>query len=259
MVGRALAFASFDQRFTALEQLVARAGGERSVRFARSCIDDGDQAPRALGFDIMGLLATGEPSLVTVLVRTLDEILEEGEPAPELAWSMAHSLSGLEEPAVIGPLVRLARCGDPDVRWQVAVGLGRARDRYDGRGVATLVELTADADAGVRDWATLELGSVVPFDTPEVREVLVARLDDPVPDVRGEALVGLARRRSEVLARVLPPLLTLDRAGTLEVRAAMESGDRSYLPLLERLAEEGWDEDPELLSSAVAALGGAEA
>lgn len=85
----------------------------------------------------------------------------------------------------------------------------------------------------------------------------MARMDDPVPDVRGEALVGLARRRSDVLARVLPPLLTVDTAGTLEVRAAMESGDRSYLPLLERLEEEGWDEDPELLSSAVAALGGA--
>lgn len=151
LVDEALAFASFDQRFTALEQLVARAGGERSLRFARSCIEDGDQARRALGLDIMGLLATGEPSLVPVLVRMLSEILEEGEPAPELAWSMAHSISGLENPEVLGPLIGLACCGDPDVRWQVTVGLGRAMaERYDGRGIATLVKLTADADAGVR-------------------------------------------------------------------------------------------------------------
>ena len=66
--------------------------------------------------------------------------------------------------------------------------------RDDAMSVRTLLELSGDESGEVRDWATFGLGSLCTLDTPEVRAALVARLADAQPEVRGEAMVGLACR-----------------------------------------------------------------
>ena len=61
--------------------------------------------------------------------------------------------------------------------------------------VAALVKLTADPDEEIRNWSTFGLGTLVSFDTPEIREALKARLNESESEIRGEALIGLANRR----------------------------------------------------------------
>jgi len=74
----------------------------------------------------------------------------------------------------------------------------------DDLAVETLIELSQDEEAHVRDWATLGLARQIERDTLELRDALLARLGDPDEDTRAEALAGLAERGDE---RAVDPLL----------------------------------------------------
>ncbi|WP_396268144.1 HEAT repeat domain-containing protein [Ideonella sp.] len=103
------------------------------------------------------------------------------------------AISGLGHRPSVGALVHLLPFeAHPDalVRWNLAVALGRYSQPES---IEVLCRLAADPDDLVRDWATFGLGSMHEVDSPEVRNVLQRNLHDPDSDVRGEALVGLAR------------------------------------------------------------------
>lgn len=70
--------------------------------------------------------------------------------------------------------------------------------------IQVAIRLTGDVDKKTRDWACFALAEQWrEIDTPELREALVARLDDIDHDTRLEALVGLAYRRdNRALQRV---------------------------------------------------------
>ncbi len=70
--------------------------------------------------------------------------------------------------------------------------------------VAALRELSADEDEDVRNWATFGIGRMHEGDDPATREALIARVEDPHDETRGEAIWGLAFRHDE---RVLPHLV----------------------------------------------------
>jgi HEAT repeat protein len=80
----------------------------------------------------------------------------------------------------------------------------------DDRAVAALIDLSADSDGDVRDWATFSLGVQIDRDTADVREALAARLQDSYGDTRAEAVRGLARRRDE---RALEAVLSAEGGG----------------------------------------------
>ena len=83
---------------------------------------------------------------------------------------------------------------DTYVREAVAFALG---GRPGEETLQALIELSADADAKVRDWATFALGTLAETDSPALRDALAARLDDPDEDTRMEAVHGLALRGDE--------------------------------------------------------------
>jgi HEAT repeat protein len=98
-------------------------------------------------------------------------------------------------------------------------------------GVAALVRLTGDPDLGVRSWATFELGAAE-VDGEAVREAFVARLADVDPEVRGEALMGLARRKDPRTRAALDEELARWPHDDLALDAARELADPALLPRL---------------------------
>jgi HEAT repeat protein len=126
----------------------------------------------------------------------------------------------------------------------------------DPRAVACLITLSADPEAGVRDWATFGLGVQIDIDTPEIRAALRARLYDPDGDTVGEAIVGLARRKD---AHVVAPLLEVLQAGnvgSLVLEAAAALADPLLLPTLQQIQSQwGGNKDwpYQLLEEAIAA------
>jgi len=98
------------------------------------------------------------------------------------------------------------------------------------------------SDEDVRDWATVGLGTMVDRDTEQVREALVARLEDPHQETRAEALKGLAARAD---TRAVESLLA-ELRGSPAIRLVEEAlfelvartGDERLCP--EVLARQDW-------------------
>ncbi|OWQ83358.1 hypothetical protein CDN99_26255 [Roseateles aquatilis] len=134
--------------------------------------------------------------------------------------------------ASVEALLRLSTHPDERMRWQVAVALGSYEEP---EAIVGLIRLAADASDEVRDWATFGLGSLRLDDTPEIRAALRRNLHDPDIDVRGEALVGLARRRDEGIVELLIERLTPD-CHVYELDAAEELADPRLVTPLEMMA-----------------------
>jgi HEAT repeat protein len=116
----------------------------------------------------------------------------------------------LAHPAAVDLLRPFVTHPDADVRSAIVHGLLPVAPAA----VPELLTLSRDDSADVRNWATFGLGSQLGnwgtpgfVDTPEVRDALAARLDDPHSETRAEATLGLAKRRDEratpVVAREL--------------------------------------------------------
>lgn len=155
------------------------------------------------------------------------------------------ALGQLNDPRVVDPLVNLSTHQDARVRYAVVSTLG---GHDDNPAIEAMVARSADQDSDVRNWATFGLGSLVDTDTPAIRTALFARLEEEDDEIRGEAIVGLARRGDvRVTTALLKELETL-RIDVLRewslilegaeavVSHAKASGSKEWLPVLEKLA-----------------------
>jgi hypothetical protein len=96
-----------------------------------------------------------------------------------------------------------------------------------------VIALMTDADSSNRDWATFIIASMSD-DDPDIRAALLIAADDRHPDVRDEAIVGLARRDRDAALERLRPLLSQE-IGVVLLEAAAILGDRSLVPALEEM------------------------
>ena len=160
---------------------------ERGVALCRSNCP----LERRVGADILAQLGVPERTFPGECVATLLKMLRADEDATVL-HSALIALSHHDAPQSIRPAVRFLRHADEELRYAVVHALTGYDDPL---AIESLITLTADPADEVRDWATFGLAQQSSVDTPEIREALAARLDDPHEDCRGEALIGLARRR----------------------------------------------------------------
>jgi len=207
--------------------------------------DDPDPRARSVAAYVAGQL--GAP------VRTLPEesaaLLErmgERESDPRVLAVIAEAFGHLGEPWGLAWLLRLRGHPDAGVRDGVAAALA---GRSDQLAVDALIELSADPDPAIRDWATFALGTLAAQDSHELRDALVARLGDADAETRIEAVHGLALRED---ARAIEPALELLAGGRqgatvwtrhalreATIRLAALSGDKRFAPHLPAM-EDGW-------------------
>jgi HEAT repeat protein len=205
---------------------------------------------RRVGAHILGQLGCPGRTFPEECCRILTDLLENEREVSVISAALV-ALSHHRTPETIGINSRFRHHADADVRFGTVLALMG----YEAtNAIEPLLELTKDSDAHVRDWATFALGTQVDVDTPELRQALVERLTDEDADARGEAFVGLARRRDRRLLPALQAELASDLVGRLSVEAASLIGDPSLYPLLIDLRG-WWDEngDTELLQEAIEA------
>jgi HEAT repeat protein len=222
--------------------LLQKRGSREVFEAASALCHSSDTQKQSWGIRILGQLGVPNRSFPVETVDLLLKMLEQ-ERNPALIAEIAFALGHQHSSRGIPPLSRLRAHPDAEVRYSVVHGLLRHEDPL---AIQTLIELSADEDRDVRDWATFGLGTQVETDTRAVREALLARLADEDEETRAEAMVGLATRKD---GRVIEPLireLSAERVGSLFVEAAQAIGDPRLLPSLLALRERRGEPDPEL-------------
>jgi HEAT repeat protein len=191
---------------------------------------------KKLGADILGQLGIPDRTFPQASARLLLNLLE-AETDESVLESICIALGHIHDPTAIPALSRLSTHSSPDVRYGVVFGLLGFEERL---AINTLIKMSIDSNTDVRDWATFGLGTQVDADTPAIRAALFARVFDEDEVTRGEALVGLARRKDP---RVIAPLIKeLDRYmeaefGGYSLEAAEEIADARLLPVLTKLKQ----------------------
>lgn len=184
-----------------------RSGGRDVLEAALAACADPDPLRRRVGASVLGQLghvAVGfQPVFEEERYHGLAALLaaERGRAGdPAVLADVCVALGHLRDPRAIPALYDLRAHPESSVRFGVVFGLSGhdSQQAIDG-----LIELSADADEDVRDWATFGLGQLTEANTPAIRAALHARIDDPCDAVRGEAIEGLAKRGDRSVVPVL--------------------------------------------------------
>jgi hypothetical protein len=177
---------------------------------------------------------TGDTAFVTL--RDLIGSGQRGGPELDHAVQVAT-------PRDVRAVVGFLGSDDANVRAAALGVLALVVPDPDPELVDTVIRLSADDDASVRDYACFSLGQQwAEVDMPAVRAALVARLEDDDNDTRCEALAGLARRQDQRALPFIREALAGPTPSRLEMEAAGSLGDPSLHALvLDHL--DGWDDD----------------
>jgi hypothetical protein len=196
-----------------------------------------------VGCDILALL--GAPDMpfreqsvgpvVSVLSRTTDR---------DTRVAAISALGHIGDARAVADLLQFR--DDPDASIRLAVAMAIPALRESPTVAPALIELSRDLDEDVRDWAVFGLMNWIADDTPEIRQALVDRLDDPNATVRGQALLGLAGRRVPGLLDAIAREFERPEVHPDAVEAVSEYGDPRGMDLLERLRARfpDWDVIP---------------
>jgi HEAT repeat protein len=155
-----------------------RYGGERALRIAARLCRSQVGSHRVLGADILGQLGAtldrpaSQGPYRQAAVATLLAIVES-EDQTDVLVAVGVAFGHLQDERCIAPLARLRTHPDPEVRHAVVMGL---LGSSQSAAVDTLVELSDDPNAHVRDWATFGLARQTDTDSEQVRSALVASM-----------------------------------------------------------------------------------
>lgn len=245
---------SSEVHFDRMEEVFAALDStENRLGLAQAFWSEPDEAVRALGFDLLAVQAHRFDWHVQPLIEAADAV-NLGQAGVKLRRAAANALACIvDDPRVLGPLLRFAGDPDPVVRWQVARGIPVGVDPLPPEAVEALTKMLRDEDSDVRDWAAFALG-VRENDTPELRDALARLLFDADDDTAAEAAYALALRKDPRVLPVVQRALTQPTIGRLYVEAAAALADPELLPALRGLKESGFGDVD--LERAIEACGG---
>lgn len=201
-------------------------GTKEVLEHARQLCNSPIPKERKLGADILGQLGIPDRTFPDDCFQILATTLSY-EKEPIVLAAIAIAFGHLHDPRGIPLLAPLKNHSDSDVRYGVVHGISRHKNEL---AIQTLIDLSKDSDMDVRNWATFGLGSMIDTDTPEIRKALFDRTTESDHEIRGEALVGLARRKDERVLDLLIEGLSLDHVGILALEAAEELADPRLAP-----------------------------
>ena len=213
------------QAVLALQQM----GSEEVLQRALASRRSHSARERERAVDVLGQLGTPRPT-EELRLRCSNGLLEMlgTEQEPDVLHAIGVALGHLGDARAVLAMAPFATHASAKVRYGVVLALS-----VHEAGVDTLIQLSADPDLDVRNWATFALGSQLEqVDTPALRDALFARLEETDLELRGEALLGLALRKDP---RVIEPLRRELASGVitvLAIEAAQRLGDPPFAPLL---------------------------
>ncbi len=222
--------------------------GTREVfEAARDLTQSKSLKERIVGVDILAQIGIPERAFPAETFDILAGMLE-AERNAELLGAIGTAFGHLGDPRATPLLARLAGHASDLVRFGAVMGLLGLR-AHDDQALATLIALSEDEDAEVRNWATFGLGTQIEADTPAIRAALLARLEDEDEETRIEALAGLAARRD---VRALDALVETLAGSVIDPALPLHADLCAALATL----KDQWTGDAARLAAALAACRG---
>jgi hypothetical protein len=193
--------------------------------------------------------------VLPALVRTLEE---GGPAAPWAAWALGRFHDLPTRRPLLGPLVKASRAGDPAVRREALVSLGRLQHRAAGPAIHAEIEAQRAAGEPVDPRLLYALGSIQVLSSVPLLEELLVAADEDTQRLAAWALAQHRDQREgravvEVLEKRLP-------SATLPVRCAIVHSlgilgdERSNLALVRAYDESTPDELEQLCDNVRVAL-----
>lgn len=170
---------------------------------------------RKIGADILGQLDITRKNFQNESVDILIHLLTD--PIEDVIKSTAIALGHRRSYIAIPSLMALVNHPNAEIRYSVAFGLSCLQNIDAIQG---LITLSRDQDDDTRNWATFGLGNQCEMDLPEIRKALHDRITDPVPEIRGEALIGLAERNDHSIIEAVKLELVGEFHGSWAIQAA---------------------------------------
>ena len=205
-------------------------GGSVELAMGQRLVQSEESTDREIGANLLGQLGSTTPAYLQETVDTLLNLL--CDPDVQVLEAAVTSLGHRRDRRATLPVSALANHENPLIRYAVAVALCRLEDET---AAATLVTLTRDPDFDTRNWAMFGLGSTTEADSDTIRDALTHGLDDPNSVIRGEALVGLARRQDSRTRDALLREWDGEWISLLSLEAAAALADPSLSPRLNEL------------------------
>lgn len=218
-----------DDDYDASLSVVHYRGGREELDLGLEYARSADPLDRVVGADVLSQLGWSDRVFLDESVEALTALLED--PDPSVVEAAAFGLGHRSDERAVPFLVRLAGHECARIREGIVFGL-LGLEVPDA--INTLIRMSEDPDEEVRDWATFGLGTQIEADTPEIREALYLRLSDDDGETRGEALIGLAKRRDPRVEAALLKEWEEGEIGILGIEAAEILGSPVLLPHLEK-------------------------
>jgi hypothetical protein len=205
-------------------------GGAEEFRAGLALLTSTDSRERAAGAEILGQLGWQDRTFLDESVSALLGALSDTD--EHVLQSVIFALGHRADPRAIEALLPFTDNPSADIRYAAVHGL---MPHDLPHVVVALAKLSRDSDRDVRNWATFALGSQFDSKSPTLCEALQGRVSDPDPEIRGEALLGLARRGDVSIAPMVQLELDGEFHGDWAVEAAGLLADPRFLPALKGL------------------------
>ena len=219
-----------EDKYWNLIYILQKRGSEHEFREAKKLCESKDPINREIGSNILSQLGWESKAFHKESVSILIELLKDQN--NKVVASAAYSLGHRNDQKAIPYLLKQIKNKNSNVRNGIAFGLSCHDDKSAVNG---LVILSKDIDRDVRNWATFGLGSQTDLDNNKIRTALLERINDKDPEIRGEALIGLARRKDSRIKEALKTELLGEFHGDWAVEAAELTQNAEFVPLLMNL------------------------
>jgi len=196
----------------------------KAVELAKSA----DPNHRRTGIDVLAQLGVTPRPFYEESIKLFFNILET-EKDTNVTTSLLYAIGHNNDNLSINQIEKL--CFLKNIREKD--GLVSALLGIDNEmAIATLIYLSEDRSASIRNWATFGLGSQIETDTPAIREALWNRVNDINADAKFEAISGLAQRNDERITEIIGRELISGNYQSLLFEAITTLADKQFLPVL---------------------------
>lgn len=226
-------------------------GNEQVLAYATKLALSPIARERRLAADVLGQLGVPVRSFPEETCCLLMKMLEQ-ENDDAVLQAIYIAFSHLNDSRFTSLVRRDIGNADSEVRRAIVLALSGHENQEC---VELLILLSKDKESSVRDWATFGMGTQIDWDSPQLRDALLARLNDEDEDTRAEAHFGLALRKDQRGIPALIEELGGSSVGDVLLEAAQELGSPLLYPSLLSLKENADGEDL-TLDAALAACKG---